>query len=671
MKVRSGTAILISSLMLLATSFGVVGCGGNEPDDTDKVEGREWQVISPDNSLRADLVLDNSGSLYYKITDGDTVVVTYSALGFELAEDNLNQMLTYVSENKKSVTGTYENISGRNAIVAYAYRELTLTLSGTSYYLDVTVRAYDDGYAFRYGIRSMENGTDTVTVQSECTEFAIPESSTTWIQAYKSNKPSAGEFFSYEEQYTRRKSENLAGRIVSMPMMYRVGDTETYSLITESELIGSGYYGSFLKEEEENEGKGILHTIHNPAGIADPDNVISVPFESPWRVGAVGSLDEVAGSEIVEKVYDDAEYWKPDNFDALSAEEQTTFDYDWVEPGVVAWNWLVYPKDQKNYELQRKYVDLAAEMGWKYTILDGGWDAGISAATIKDFVQYANNKGVKVLVWCNAFTLFGNGSSPQLLAQRLQLWKSWGIDGIKIDFFDGQENIGQLTHQGEDIETIKWYETIYQECAKLRMVVNCHGCNKPTGERRIYPNVINREAIFGNELWPSTGDITVNSMFVRQVVGPTDFTPMVQTKKGALTVGHEMALAILYESGAPSMADYSETYENEAIREFYSSIPASRDETLFLCGELDGYYCAAVRVGDDWFVAGINASGTSRTANFDCSFLSDGEYTALYYIDSNDDSTIIDKSSKTISNESAESVEMTANGGFVIQIKKK
>ena len=47
--------------------------------------------------------------------------------------------------------------------------------------------------------------------------------------------------------------------------------------------------------------------------------------------------------------------------------------------------------------------------------------------------------------------------------------------------------------QGEDTEMIKWYETVYQECAKLKLVVNCHGSNKPTGERRIYPNVICRE----------------------------------------------------------------------------------------------------------------------------------------------------------------------------------
>ena len=31
-----------------------------------------------------------------------------------------------------------------------------------------------------------------------------------------------------------------------------------------------------------------------------------------------------------------------------------------------------------------------------------------------------------------------------------------------------------------------------------KMVVVCHGSNKPTGERRVYPNVLSREAVMGN-----------------------------------------------------------------------------------------------------------------------------------------------------------------------------
>lgn len=600
---------------------------------------------------------------------GKRIVLDTSAMGFVLKEDDLAKSLTYVSEETKSISGSYTNISGKHSEVAYACEELKVTFSGEQYYLDVTVRAYDDGYAFRYGIRSIDGNKGTVTVLSEDTEFHLPQDSTTWTQVYKSNKPSVGDFYSYEEAYTRRESNSLSAEIYSMPVLYNISNSDIYSLVTESALIGSGFYGSFLREESVNEGQGILRTIHNIAGVANPDNVIQLPFESPWRVAAVGTLGEVCESEIVEKVYDNVEYWKPDNYDTLSEEEKEIYTYDWVEPGVVAWSWLAN-KDttaQSDWAMQRSYVDLADEMGWSYVILDGGWDQ--TEANVKEFTTYAQEKGVKVLVWCNAFNLFGNGSTERL-EEKLSLWKSWGVSGIKIDFFDGQESTG-LTHQGEDIATIKWYESIYQTCAKLQMVVSCHGSNKPTGERRVYPNVLNREAVYGNELWPNA-DTTVSSMFIRNVMGATDFTPMVETTYGDLTVGHEMALAILYESGLPSMADYEETYQNTLIKDFYKSIPAKRDDMVFLSGELDGYYCAAVRAGDTWYVAGINSSGSKRSVELDLSFLEEGTHEAVIYKDPDWQLfgyPIISQTTDTIQSGSSFTVDMKASGGFVIVIK--
>ena len=128
-------------------------------------------------------------------------------------------------------------------------------------------------------------------------------------------------------------------------------------------------------------------------------------------------------------------------------------------------------------------------------LLDGGWNQDQTAAT--EFMKYAHDKGIGVFVWCDALNSFSNGNAD-VLKTKLDKWKALGVDGIKIDFFDGQEAVGNK-HQGEDVDTIKWYETVYQECAKRQMLVNPHGANKPTGERRKYPNVINREAVYGGE----------------------------------------------------------------------------------------------------------------------------------------------------------------------------
>lgn len=659
----------VAALLLSACfAFGAVGCGGTQGEEA-APSGHNWTVASPDGSIQTNVGVDSDG-LYYSVQKDGKAILDRSSLGFTIEEDDFN-LFTVKSAETRRVTGSYENISGKSSTVNYDCNELALTLEAWDFYLDVFIRSYDDGYAFRYGIRAIDGGEGTVTVVSEDTEFAVPQNSPMWVQEYSSIIPTKGNFFSYEGSFTRRQSTNNAGVTISMPVLYKLSGEEVYSLITESDLIGSGYYGSYLKESDENEGTGIFQTIHSPAGVAYPDNEIAYPFESPWRVGITGSLKTIAESELVEKVYDDVEYWRPDDYDSLSAEEQAIYNYDWVEPGVVAWNWLIYSngygekKPQNDFVLQREYVDLAAEMGWKYTILDGGWNSNLNVDTFTDFVQYAHDKGIKVIVWCNALTDFGNGKA-EALRSKLDIWKSYGVDGIKIDFFDGQ-NAFNPTHQGEDIETIKWYETIYQETAKRQMVVSVHGSNKPTGERRVYPNVINREAIRGNENVSVGSSSTINSLFVRATVGPTDFTPVVTPLGNGITMGQQMALAILFECGLPSMADYAQIYRQSKINEFYKSIPAARDETVYLCGELDGYYCAAVRSGEDWFVAGAN-SIVESTVSIDFSFLGEGTYEVEYFNDDGNGDVV--RRRFTVTSDTTETVTMLANGGFAMRITK-
>jgi hypothetical protein len=373
-------------------------------------------------------------------------------------------------------------------------------------------------------------------------------------------------------------------------------------------------------------------------------------------------LDEVVESELVEKLYDDAEYWRPDNYKKLSKEQQKTYDYDWVEPGLVAWNWLLASKAQNDWNMQVEYVELACKMGWKYTILDGGWNNNFK---IEEFCELAHSKGIKVIVWCNAFPDFANGNYA-FLKSKLSYWKSLGVDGIKIDFFDGQNAIGQ-THQGEDMGTIEYYEKIYQITAELEMVVNCHGSNKPTGERRVYPHILNREAIHGNEMRNVSSIITVNSMFIRNIIGPSDFTPVVNPFTSGLTVGHQLALAVLYESGLPSMADRAFVYRQNVYNELFKELPAVKDETVFLDGKLDGYYIAALRCGDDWYVAGINQVA-ERSVQIDFSFLEDGEYSATYYQDGN--SGIV-KTKSSENSQTQKTLHLAKNGGFVIHLKKQ
>lgn len=655
----------ITCASCLVSGITLMAACNKEPDMSDR---GNWTVSSPDGSIKSEITMDYSGELSYTVKKGNLTVVEKSTLGFTIEEDDF-RLLSIEDIKTQRVQGEYENITGKHDKVAYDCNETTVTFKGWAFYLDLTMRAYDDGYAFRYGVRAVDGSEGTMTVISEDTEFAIPANSTLWAMPF--NGINGQNFYAYEEAYNRMRSDDLAETYISMPVLYKLKGSETYSLVTESGLIGSGFYGSFLKEAEENEGTGILQTVPSPAGFMIDDNQIGYPFNSPWRMGITGDIATVVESELVEKVYDDAEYWKPDNYDSLPAAEKEIYDYDWVEPGVTAWNWLVYLNIswQGDYAMHRRYVDLAYEMGWKYVIVDGGWNSGLNVDDFIKFVKEADAKGVKIIVWCNSFPDFGFGRK-EILEEKLDLWKSWGVAGIKIDFFDGQ-NSENPKFYGEDTGTIGWYETIYQECAKRKMLVNCHGCNKPTGERRIYPNVLNREAIRGNENTTIDATVTINQLFTRAVVGPSDFTPVVNPFTDGMTMAQNMALAILFECGTPSMADFEKTYRQEQIKDFYKNIPARHDDTKFLSGELDSYYVGAVRSGKNWFVGGVNSS-LDTSVKVDFSFLDkDKSYEAEFFVNDPSDHKKVLKMVKTVTSTSKEIIDMTKNGGFAVRLTPK
>lgn len=674
----SSVLAMMASCTIAPSSSGTNPSNGGTSSSQILLDDNNWEVVSPNGKLRSHIrLVEDDNSIVYSVVknDGkkDVAVVNESKLGFVLEEEDLSSMLTFEYAEYNNINTSYTNITGRHSYVEDKCSEVKIVFSGYSYYITITMRAYDDGYAFKYDIDAAnEDAPTTFNVLEESTQFNIPTGSISYVQPYKTCL-SSGDFFAYEEPFERKKVDNLYGKKVSMPMIYNVRGTDTYSLITESGLIGSEFYGTYLESYEED--SSILRTVHTPASAKELDEEkeyeFSYPFSSPWRVGITGSLKEVTESELVEKVYDDVEYWRPDNYDELSDAEKEIYDYEWVEPGVTAWNWLIYSGKvaQNDFSLQRKYVDLAAEMGWKYTILDGGWDSGFSASNFTEFMNYANEKNVKVLVWCNGLASFNNGNKTMLTSQ-LDTWARYGVAGIKIDFFDGQNANGMQTHQGEDKGTISWYETIYQECAKRKMVVNCHGSNKPTGERRVYPNVINREAVKGNEFKAVDAGTIVNSMFTRMIVGPADFTPVVDPLSDGMTIGSQMAASFLYESGSPSMADYETTYRRSNINGFYKALPSVWDEDEFLGGNLDEYFAMARKSDNDWFVGAIN-SVTPRQIDIDFSFLDEeATYRAEIYLDGNNKSDLVVQS-ETITKETKKSFNLKVNGGFAIRLVKQ
>ncbi len=656
--------------LLVGSAFIACKPGNSSSSPTDNADKPDWTIVSPDEKIKAEIYF-KGGQIFYSVAKDGIVAVEKSNLG--MATDQCEFIdLSFVSEKTSGKTISYTNVSGKTKQVTTSYKQNVLTFAEGDYTLDVVFRVYNDGYSFRYNIcKDGENGGE-FTVTDELTHFALPENAKTYAMAVVANVGvlGGGAYYSYEDKYQYRSYKNLGDEQLGFPVLYSVqsGDSEIYSLISESDIYGHDYHGSALQKD----GNDGLKTIHMPACGTDASMTASYPFTSPWRVAVVGGLDTIAESTLIEDVYDEIEPWKPDDYDSLSEEEKKIYTYDWVRPGAAAWSYLNFDGDpakqaaQSNLELQRQYVDAISDLGWTWLVLDAGWDTGsFTEASFTEFVKYANSKNVHIMVWADSYSSFYTRTQTRA---KLAQWQQWGIEGVKIDFFDGQ-GAPYLSDQWklESQQSLdEHYEMFYQEAARYKMLVDCHGCNKPTGERRQYPHVINREAIRGYEFKSVDSKQTAYLPFTRGAIGPSDFTPaIIPYLSGTVTVAHNMGLAVTLESGMPTFSDMPDHFTSGEYLDFYRNLPVVWDETKLVTANLGDYVIIARRSGSKWYV-GCTAS-YAGAIDFDLSFLGGGNYTARIWQDG--EYNKVAQSSQSVTAATKLSLTVQKGGGFTMIIE--
>lgn len=132
--------------------------------------------------------------------------------------------------------------------------------------------------------------------------------------------------------------------------------------------------------------------------------------------------------------------------------------------------------------------------------------------------------GVGQILWTGvtAGAGYGNGIKDFADARRyLDFLSDTGMKGGKIDFFTTETSV----EMGVDI-----YREILQYAAEKQLLINFHGCNKPTGLDATWPNELNREAILGLESTQVTNrnaqaQMFTTQVFTRNLAGHADYTP--------------------------------------------------------------------------------------------------------------------------------------------------
>ena len=212
-------------------------------------------------------------------------------------------------------------------------------------------------------------------------------------------------------------------------------------------------------------------------------------------------------------------------------------------------------------------------------------------------------------------------------------------------------------------------DEIYRICAECRLLVNCHGAGKPTGERRTYPHVINREAVRGEEFYlKHFVNESVIWAFTRNVVGPMDITPRVYPYGSDNTFAMQLASCVILEAGTPCMAGTSLQYRNFNAASFYQNLPAAWDDTVFLNGNVGDFVTIARRSGEDWYAASVTENAKPGM-KMPLSFLGDGAYEAVIYSDKTP--TRLNITSQTVYADDELSYDMLKNGGYVVKFTKK
>ena len=500
----------------------------------------------------------------------------------------------------------------------------------------MTVRLYNDGLAYRYESPVKEQAA-----------YVIPEGMKRWMMQWTDG---AENFYplmtTYKEKAQRSfsaVSKDADGNCVrwSFPALLELKDG-VFALLTEAN-IEKGQSASSMYNE--GEAYRVVEDEKIPGG--------ETAGHTPWRLVILGSLGDVVESTLVTDV----------------SEPCKLEDTSWIKPGVVSWVYWAYNHGSDDYNIIKKYTDLAATLKLPYVLIDAEWDRMKDGKTVEDAVNYAKSKGVKPMIWYNSSVGWIDGAptpkfrlnKPEDREKEFAWCEKIGVAGVKIDFFSG-----------ENQKNMDYCIDLMESAARHHLLVNFHGATVPRGWQRTYPNLLSTEGVYGAEWYNNVATFTDKAAchnatlpFTRNVIGPMDYTPCAfsDSQHPHITShAHELALTVLFESGLQHLADRPESFlaQPKAVQDFLSTLPAAWDETRFVSGYPGEGVVLARRQGTTWYVAGINGTNEQQSLQLPLDFIKGGKVT-LY----------TDGEPWTVTQPAQLPAEITCRprGGFVMTIK--
>lgn len=628
---------------------------------------QEHILKSPDGNLEVKVNLLN-GELFYNVVYKQKTMLDDSPLGLLTDVGSFDKGLSFVDKKTSTIDENYSLKTIKKSQVHYKANETILTYKNKDgKEFSVTFRLSDNNIAFRYTLPQYGE-TLSCVIKQEITGFDFPQHTTTFLTpqsdpmiGWKRTKPS------YEERYVRDEpigTPSQYGRGYTFPGLFHIGE-DGWVLVSETG-VSSQYCGSRLSEGTK-EG---LYTVAFPMegennGLGSVTPGLALPGNTPWRTLTVAdNLKPIVETTIP--------------FDVVEPLYKPSMDYKF---GRSTWSWIMWQDNSVNYEDQIAYINLAAEMGYEYALIDGLWDKQIGREKMEKLFAYAKSKGVDIFVWYNS-----NGyanDAPQGARQRMNTsiarkeemkWlKSHGIKGLKVDFFGGDKQ-----------ETMKLYEDILSDANEYGLMIIFHGCTLPRGWERMYPNYVGSEAVLASEnliFTQESNDEEAYSAclhpFIRNAVGAMEFGPVLLNKRHNRTNDggrirkttdvFQLVTAVLFQNPVQmfAIAPNNLTDAPALTIDFMKKVPTIWDETVYIDGYPGKYCVVARRHADQWYIVAANAEDKPLKLKVNLPMLA-GKEVVKYYDNKKREPLM---GNDKVKNNGEFTIEIQPEGGYIIMNK--
>ena len=600
-------------------------------------------LSSPSGKTVFSCQLNESGELSYKVSYAGQPMILQSPLGVE----GWQRSFVLKRVERKDHDSNWKPVYGERAIIKERFREADFVLwrqNQERQQMNLQVRAYDEGIAFRYVFAESPEGGQDISIATEYTSFVMPEGTMAWFTDHAQGGYQLLPLKAWPGQAERPLTMQLPnGKYVS---------------IAEAGVVDYCRTKFSLDNVESNTIRCNMY-----------DRVdLTTPFATPWRVimPAEKPTELLGNNDIF-----------------LNLNESCRIENtDWIKPGKIMREITLSTKGSK------ELVDFAVKRHLQYIHFDAGWYGyeyvkGSDASKVNvdprrnpkndldlpEVIRYAKAKGIGVFLYVNQRAL------AQQLDQLLPLYQQWGVAGLKFGF----------VHVGSQHWTT-WLHEAIEKCARYHLMVDIHDEYRPTGFSRTYPNLLTQEGVRGNEEMPEANNNAILP-FTRFLCGAADYTicyyhrpelkqRLAETQNARVlktTSMHQMALSVVYYSPLQFMYWYDkpEDSKDEPELEFFDRVPTVWDDTKVTDGEIGKFIIVARRSGEEWFVGSIT-NNDARDIKINFSFLAPGKkYKATIYYDDPKSTvrTHVSMKQMTVNASTVLDAHLLASGGQAIWIR--